>query len=158
MLRLRVLLALASAAAAAAAAALPRFGFYDDNLTATPYATIHQASSLADARATFAAHPSTPSLLLLYDVLFVGAPHAMVLQPEWREQLAAVVSAAEPDFLSGAVIGYNLCVLEMTAGANGMSALRRLLTRAAIAWLGSRARLTSELAAPRRAGFLLRRA
>jgi hypothetical protein len=87
------------------------FGFYDDNVTATPYVNIHLSSSLSDARANFAMHPSTTSLLSVYDTIFTfsGVPHTpMLLQPLWREQLAALVAAAAPDFASGAIMGFNL--------------------------------------------------
>ena len=97
-----------STATALPAAAPLRFGFYDDNVTATPYANIHQSESLADARANWAAHPTTPSILSVDDVVFTSAPHAMILQTDWREQLSALATAAAPDFLSGAIIGYNL--------------------------------------------------
>lgn len=44
----------------------------------------------------------------MYDAVFVGAPRAIILQPQWRAQLAALVAAAAPDFASGAVVGFNL--------------------------------------------------
>ena len=97
----------APAAAGAAATATPplRFGYYADNLTATPWQTLHQAGSVADAAAAFAA-TGVPSLLLI-DV-FTSAPKRMVLQDGWRAQLSALAASAAPLFASGAVIGYNL--------------------------------------------------
>ena len=55
------------------------FGYYDDNLTATPYATVHQANSLAEANATHAAF-GIPSLLSVYGAVFQGAPQRTILQ------------------------------------------------------------------------------
>ena len=82
-----------------------RFGYYDDNLTATPFATLHQAGSVADAAATFASS-GVPSLLLV-DV-FTSAPGRLVLQADWRARIAALAAAATPLFASGAALGYNL--------------------------------------------------
>jgi hypothetical protein len=84
-----------------------RFGFYADNLTETPYATIHQADTIGDASSTYATY-GIPSLLLVYNAVFMGAPNRMVLQTQWESQLKALVASAAPLFASGAVIGYNL--------------------------------------------------
>ena len=83
------------------------FGFYADNLTATPYVSVHQADTLADAAAAFAAF-KVPSLLSVYGAVFQGAPRRLVLQPQWREQLAALIAAAAPLQQQGAVLGFNL--------------------------------------------------
>ena len=99
-----------AAAAAAAAAAITtggalRFGYYEDNLTATPYASLHQAASVDDAADAFARF-GVPSLLLI-DV-FASAPGRMILQDSWRAQLDALAASAAPLFKSGAALGYNL--------------------------------------------------
>ena len=88
------------------AAAPLRFGYYADDIAATPWQTLHQASSVADAAAAFAS-TGVQSVLLLIDV-FASAPKRMVLQDAWRANLAALAAAAAPLFASGAVIGYNL--------------------------------------------------
>jgi hypothetical protein len=93
-----------SAGGAARAAPL-RFGYYEDNLTATPYATLHQASSVADVAEAWSAL-GVPSLLLV-DV-FTSVPGRMVLQTDWLAQLNALAAAAAPLFASGAALGYNL--------------------------------------------------
>ena len=95
----------AAAAPRPASAAPLRFGYYEDNLTATPFATLHQASSVADAAAAFASL-GVPSLLLV-DV-FTSAPGRKVLQADWRARLDALAAAAAPLFASGAALGYNL--------------------------------------------------
>jgi len=95
-----------AAAAPRPASAPPlRFGYYEDNLTATPFATLHQADSVADAAAAFADR-GVPSLLLV-DV-FAGAPGRLVLQADWRARLDALAAAAAPLFASGAALGFNL--------------------------------------------------
>lgn len=100
-------LAVSVAALLAHAGGLPFFGFYDANLTATPYATTYQANSVADASAAFGAF-GVPSLLSVYDAVFVREATRLVLQPQWQQQLAALVASAAPLRASGAVMGFNL--------------------------------------------------
>jgi hypothetical protein len=98
---------LAAARCAALARSALLFGCYGDNLTATPYATIHQADTPADAEAAFAAF-KVPSLLSVYSAVFQGAPGRLVLQPQWQAQLAALAASAAPLLQSGALLGFNL--------------------------------------------------
>jgi len=93
------------------------FGYYDDNLTETPWVSIHQAFSLADANSTFI-NFNVPSLLLIYDAVFQGSPQRMILQSNWRTQLASLMSEAAPLFASGALTGGDELVWNCLAPSN----------------------------------------
>ena len=83
------------------------FGYYEDNLTATPWVSIHQADTIPDATFAFS-NFKVPSLLLVYDAVFQQSSSRMILQPNWYDQLKSLMTAAAPLFSSGALIGYNL--------------------------------------------------
>ena len=85
----------------------PFFGYYEDNITETPFVTLHQGESLNDVNATYSTY-GVKSLLSTYNAVFASAPNRMILQPEWQDQLTALAAAAAPFFVSGALIGYNL--------------------------------------------------
>jgi hypothetical protein len=85
----------------------PYFTYYSANLSATPWLTLYQADSLADAAAAWSTF-SVPSILLLYDALFTRVPGRMILRPDYASQLQALMAAAAPLRASGAVLGLNL--------------------------------------------------
>lgn len=84
------------------------FGYYSADLSQTAsYSNVYQASTLAEAAAAYAQY-GVPSLLLVYDAFFRGAPNRMVLSPTWQADWAALSAAAAPFVANKTLLGFNL--------------------------------------------------
>jgi hypothetical protein len=94
-------------ASTAAASPPPYFTYYSANLSATPWVSLFQADTIAEASSAWSTF-NVPSMLLLYNALFTTVPNRMILKPDYVAELQALMAAAAPLRASGAVLGFNL--------------------------------------------------
>ena len=84
------------------------FGYYGANNSATPWATIYQAATIADAQSSWDLH-NIPSLLSVYDVFLTStATSPLVLRPDFGARWSVFADAAQPLLLKGVLLGFNL--------------------------------------------------
>ena len=84
------------------------FGYYSANNSATPWATIYQAATIADAQSSWDLH-KIPSLLSVYDVFLTStATSPLVLRPDFGARWSAFADAAQPLLSKGVLLGFNL--------------------------------------------------